>query len=97
MREIWRSTLDFIASMSSALATADDIAYAGDEPACYILSIDVGTTSIRCHIYNKQAKIVAESAEPLVLSYPEPCAVELDPEQLWKKFVAVVKNALYGK
>lgn len=83
--------------MSNVVTTGE----AGDaqchKPPSYIISVDVGTTSVRCHIYNQQAFVIGESAEPLALSYPEPCAVELDPEQLWRKFVTVVKNALYSE
>lgn len=83
--------------MSSILVIPEAGDVATTEPPSYIVSVDVGTTSIRCHIYNRQAVVIGEAAEPLDLSYPEPCAVELDPEQLWSKFVSVVKRALYGE
>ncbi|KAF3858755.1 hypothetical protein F7725_011956 [Dissostichus mawsoni] len=45
----------------------------------FILSVDVGTTSIRCHVV------------PL---YPEVGHVEMDPEAIWEGFITVVKGAV---
>uniref|UniRef100_A0A667ZEZ9 Glycerol kinase 5 n=1 Tax=Myripristis murdjan TaxID=586833 RepID=A0A667ZEZ9_9TELE len=60
----------------------------------FILSVDVGTTSIRCHVYDKEAKIKGSCATKVVSLYPEPGLVEMDPEALWQGFVIVVKGAV---
>ncbi|XP_036409577.1 putative glycerol kinase 5 [Megalops cyprinoides] len=60
----------------------------------YILSVDVGTTSIRCHVYDKQAQIKGSCSTKVTLLYPQPGWVEMDPEELWQGFVAVVKGAV---
>ncbi|MGH0146109.1 UNVERIFIED_CONTAM: hypothetical protein FKN15_045090 [Acipenser sinensis] len=60
----------------------------------YILSVDVGTTSIRGHVYDKEANIKGSSSEKISLLYPNPGWVELDPEELWLQFVAVAKAAV---
>uniref|UniRef100_A0AAY4AC82 Glycerol kinase 5 n=1 Tax=Denticeps clupeoides TaxID=299321 RepID=A0AAY4AC82_9TELE len=60
----------------------------------FVLSVDVGTTSIRCHVYDKAAKIRGSCARKMTLMYPEPGRVELDPEELWREFVVVVKGAV---
>ncbi|XP_061098846.1 putative glycerol kinase 5 isoform X2 [Conger conger] len=60
----------------------------------YILSVDVGTTSIRCHIYDKNAEIRGSCSKKVTLIYPAPGWVEMDPEALWQSFVAVVKGAV---
>ncbi|XP_056148797.1 putative glycerol kinase 5 isoform X2 [Lampris incognitus] len=60
----------------------------------FVLSVDVGTTTIRCHVYDKEAKIRGSCTTKVVLLYPEPGLVEMDPEELWKGFVAVVKGAV---
>ncbi|XP_030630356.1 glycerol kinase 5 [Chanos chanos] len=60
----------------------------------YILSVDVGTTSLRCHVYDKDARIRGTCTAKVSLLYPEPGWVELDPEELWQAFVAVVKGAV---
>ncbi|XP_020318341.2 glycerol kinase 5 [Oncorhynchus kisutch] len=60
----------------------------------YILSVDVGTTSIRCHIFDKEAQIRGSCTTKVNLLYPEPGLVELDPEELWRGFVKVVNGAV---
>ncbi|KAK1162580.1 putative glycerol kinase 5 isoform X1 [Acipenser oxyrinchus oxyrinchus] len=60
----------------------------------YILSVDVGTTSIRGHVYDKEANIKGSSSEKISLLYPNPGWVELDPEALWLQFVTVAKAAV---
>uniref|UniRef100_A0A8C2E4V6 Glycerol kinase 5 n=1 Tax=Cyprinus carpio TaxID=7962 RepID=A0A8C2E4V6_CYPCA len=65
----------------------------------FILSVDVGTTSIRCHVYDKSASIRGSCSAKVSLLYPQPGWVEIDPEDLWKGFVTVVKGAktdIYG-
>ncbi|XP_015224449.1 PREDICTED: putative glycerol kinase 5 [Cyprinodon variegatus] len=60
----------------------------------FILSVDVGTTSIRCHVYDKEANIRGSCTSEVVPLYPEAGHVEMDPEALWKGFIAVVKGAV---
>ncbi|XP_076837757.1 glycerol kinase 5 isoform X1 [Brachyhypopomus gauderio] len=59
-----------------------------------ILSVDVGTTSIRCHVYDKTATIRGSCSTKVSLLYPRPGWVEMDPEDLWRGFVSVVKGAV---
>lgn len=66
----------------------------GFKKESYILSVDVGTTSIRCHVFDKEALIKGSCTSKVVLLYPEPGRVEMDPEQLWRGFVSVVKGAV---
>ncbi|XP_067898677.1 putative glycerol kinase 5 isoform X2 [Heterodontus francisci] len=60
----------------------------------YILAVDVGSTSIRCHVYNPAAKIKGFSSRPIKLLYPKPGWVEVNPEAMFEQFVAVVKEAV---
>uniref|UniRef100_A0A8C9ZKR7 Glycerol kinase 5 n=1 Tax=Sander lucioperca TaxID=283035 RepID=A0A8C9ZKR7_SANLU len=60
----------------------------------FILSVDVGTTSIRCHVYDKEAKIQGACTTKVVPLYPEVGYVEMDPDAIWKGFVTVVKGAV---
>ncbi|TRY93702.1 hypothetical protein DNTS_029408 [Danionella cerebrum] len=60
----------------------------------FILSVDVGTTSIRCHVYDKSASIRGSCSAKVSLLYPQPGWVEIDPEELWQGFVTVVKGAV---
>lgn len=60
----------------------------------YVMSIDVGTTIIKCHIYNKKAECVGEAVEENRLNYPNQGMVEIDPEELWTAFLKVCHNAI---
>ncbi|CAL1579366.1 unnamed protein product [Knipowitschia caucasica] len=60
----------------------------------FILSVDVGTTSIRCHVYDKQAKVRGSCVSKVVLVYPEDGHVEIEPDALWKGFITVVIGAV---
>lgn len=42
---------------------------AGDVGQKFILVIDVGTTTVRCHIYNKAARIVTEAEQKVGIKY----------------------------
>nr|XP_056706378.1 putative glycerol kinase 5 [Euleptes europaea] len=63
-------------------------------PAQYILGVDVGSTVIRCHVYDKAAAVQGASAKQVEVLHPQPGWVELDPESLWTQFVDVVKEAV---
>lgn len=60
----------------------------------FILSVDVGTTSIRCHVYDKEARIRGSCTSKVVPLYPEVGHVEMDPDALWRGFITVVKGAV---
>uniref|UniRef100_A0A8C9ZJK0 Glycerol kinase 5 n=1 Tax=Sander lucioperca TaxID=283035 RepID=A0A8C9ZJK0_SANLU len=66
----------------------------GSDKENFILSVDVGTTSIRCHVYDKEAKIQGACTTKVVPLYPEVGYVEMDPDAIWKGFVTVVKGAV---
>ncbi|XP_030220789.1 glycerol kinase 5 isoform X2 [Gadus morhua] len=66
----------------------------GFKKESFILSVDVGTTTIRCNVFDKGAKIRGTCSSKVVLLYPEPGLVELDPEELFNGFIAVVKGAV---
>ncbi|XP_033993342.1 putative glycerol kinase 5 [Trematomus bernacchii] len=60
----------------------------------FILSVDVGTTSIRCHVYDKEAEIRGSCSTMVVPLYPEVGHVEMEPEAIWEGFITVVKGAV---
>lgn len=62
--------------------------------AQYIASVDVGTTILRCFIYNSQARLCGRAEEKVTLLYPAPRRVEIDPEELWSKFLSVMNAAI---
>ncbi|KAL8187824.1 UNVERIFIED_CONTAM: putative glycerol kinase 5, partial [Gekko kuhli] len=59
-----------------------------------MLGVDVGSTVIRCHVYDKAAAIKGARAKQVEVLHPQPGWVELDPESLWTQFVDVVKEAV---
>lgn len=60
----------------------------------YVLALDIGTTNLRAHIYDRSAKIIAGGSQPMELLYPKPGLVELDENVLWDKVQAVIKEAI---
>jgi len=60
----------------------------------YVLSVDVGTTSLRCHIYNRDAKLIGQSQEKMYVEYPKQGYCEINPDTLWELFLRVCKGAI---
>ncbi|XP_039616292.1 putative glycerol kinase 5 [Polypterus senegalus] len=60
----------------------------------YVLSVDVGTTTIRGYIYDRDGSVRGASSKKIKLLYPKPGWVEIDPEELWQQFVSIVKEAV---
>ncbi|XP_077987506.1 glycerol kinase 5-like [Glandiceps talaboti] len=60
----------------------------------YVLAVDIGTTTVRCHIYDKQVNIVGESDQKLKVLQVQSGCKEIDPDSLWLQFTQVVKDAL---
>lgn len=50
----------------------------------YILSLDLGTTSLRAHLVNKEAKIVGVASREIEQHYPKVGFVEHDAEKIWE-------------
>ncbi len=63
----------------------------------YLAAVDLGTTSIRCFLYDLQGKVVSEASDKIVLLYPRQGWSEIDPEEVWKKFLFVFRQALESK
>ncbi|XP_045537418.1 putative glycerol kinase 5 [Papilio machaon] len=60
----------------------------------YILSLDIGTSTIRSVIYNSRTEIVGNAFNQVVLHYPKPGFVEIDPEELWISINEAVNKSL---
>ncbi|NXH17754.1 GLPK protein, partial [Bucco capensis] len=63
-------------------------------PARYMVGLDVGSTVVKCHVYDQAAVIRGSSCRKVESLYPHPDWVELDPEVLWSQFVGVIKEAV---
>jgi putative glycerol kinase 5 len=68
-----------------------------DQQEKYVLSIDVGTTSLRSHIYNKDAKLMGKAQQMMLVEYPKQGYCEINPDVLWNLFLTVTKEAVQGK
>ena len=60
----------------------------------YVVSIDQGTTSTRCIIFNHGGEIVAVDQREHDQIYPQPGWVEHDPLQIWSRTQSVIAGAM---
>ncbi len=63
----------------------------------YIASIDQGTTSTRCILFDKQGNIVSISQKEHRQIYPKPGWVEHDPEEIWQNTLEVIAQCRVSK
>ncbi|XP_053167233.1 putative glycerol kinase 5 isoform X2 [Hemicordylus capensis] len=72
---------------------AGDAAFAAARTT-YILGVDVGSTVIRCHVYDKGVALRGSGRKQVEVLHPQTGWVEIDPECLWTQFVEVIKEAV---
>jgi len=60
----------------------------------YIGAIDLGTSGVRCVIFDRSGVPVSSSYRELSLSYPQPGWVEQDPDEIFEAAVAVMREGL---
>jgi glycerol kinase len=60
----------------------------------YIASIDQGTTSTRCMVFDHGGQVVAVAQKEHRQIYPQPGWVEHDPIEIWQRTQEVVKETL---
>lgn len=56
------------------------------------LGIDLGTSGIKCTVYNEDGRLLGKVYREYELYTPEPGIVELDPELVWDSFCLNVKE-----
>ncbi len=61
----------------------------------YIMSLDQGTTSSRCIIFDKKGNIVAKAQKEFKQYYPQPGWVEHDAIEIWSTQIGVAHEALH--
>ncbi|XP_060053454.1 putative glycerol kinase 5 isoform X3 [Erinaceus europaeus] len=59
-----------------------------------VLGLDVGSSVIRGHVYDRSARICGSSARKIENLYPQAGWVEIDPDVLWEQFVTVIKESV---
>ena len=60
----------------------------------YIMAMDLGTTSVRCILFNKKAEVCSVEQQEFTQYFPNPGWVEHDPQEIITKLIAVSKKAL---
>ncbi|XP_046823366.1 putative glycerol kinase 5 isoform X2 [Vespa crabro] len=60
----------------------------------YIVALDVGTTTVRCHIIDENAAVISSSTEKVELIYEKRDHVEIEPDHLWTIIVKTVKDTI---
>ena len=60
----------------------------------YILALDEGTTSCRAIVFSAAGRVQAVAQQEIRQIYPQPGAVEHDPEEIWTRQLAVAREAL---
>ena len=60
----------------------------------YILSIDQGTTSTRCILFNKKGEIIKVAQQEFSQYFPKPGWVEHDAQEIWQSVVHTIKEIL---
>ncbi|XP_071422158.1 glycerol kinase 5 isoform X2 [Pithys albifrons albifrons] len=63
-------------------------------PARCVLGVDVGSSVVKCHVYDRAAAVRGSGCRKVESLYPHPGWVELDPEVLWSQFLGVIKDAV---
>ncbi|KAM8770694.1 glycerol kinase 5 isoform 1-T1 [Rhynchonycteris naso] len=62
--------------------------------AGFVLGVDVGSSVIRCHVYDRAGRIRGSSAQKVKSLCPQTGWVEIDPDVLWLQFVVVIKESV---
>ena len=60
----------------------------------YIMSLDQGTTSSRCILFDRAGNICASAQREFRQIFPQPGWVEHDPMEIWRTTLEVAKNAM---
>ena len=60
----------------------------------YIMSLDQGTTSCRCILFNRKGEIVSLAQKEFKQIYPNPGWVEHDAMEIWGIQVGVAQEAM---
>ena len=63
-------------------------------PADFIASVDQGTASSRCLIFDAEGRVVSVGQKEHRQIFPRPGWVEHDAEEIWHNVVYVVQEAL---
>ena len=60
----------------------------------FVMSLDEGTTSVRCIIYDKKGNAISVAQEEFNQYFPQAGWVEHDATEIWESQIKVVRKAL---
>ncbi len=60
----------------------------------YVMSLDQGTTSSRCVLFNKKGEICSVAQKEFTQYYPKPGWVEHNPMEIWSSQISVATEAM---
>ncbi|XP_067003206.1 putative glycerol kinase 5 isoform X2 [Anabrus simplex] len=60
----------------------------------FVAALDVGTTTVRCHILDQSTATIGTACDKVELLYPKDGYEEIEPEQLWRAIVNVITEAI---
>ncbi|CAG7831140.1 unnamed protein product [Allacma fusca] len=60
----------------------------------FVAALDLGTTVVRCLVIDQNGVVRGEEKSNLILEYPKPGYVEVDPVVLWDQVLQVIKEAV---
>lgn len=65
-----------------------------NEVTPYVISLDIGTTTLRSHVYVKDGSIKGSSSKRIQIIYPKPRWSEIDPDVLVQQAVDCIKESI---
>lgn len=60
----------------------------------FIAALDVGTTTIRCIIFDESLQVKGAAHDEVQLLYPQPGHVEIDPEDFWQRICSTIERSI---
>lgn len=60
----------------------------------YIIAMDLGTTSTRCILFNREGDICSKAQKEFTQLYPQPGWVEYNPTEIWSSQLSVTQEAI---
>ena len=60
----------------------------------YIMSLDLGTTSCRCILFDKSGRICSAAQKEFTQYFPQPGWVEHDAEEIWATQMGLMYEAM---
>ncbi|XP_069674370.1 glycerol kinase 5 isoform X2 [Periplaneta americana] len=60
----------------------------------YVAALDIGTTTVRCHVLDQSTAINGSASQVIEHIYPQIGQDEIEPEELWTKVISVLQDAI---